>query len=627
MFDFTSLLLPGRSPGRRGGCRRAGTGTALCRLTSVPDPRTRAGAWGFPSRSGADRGLLHLEQELSVALGALHPLHEHFQRLLWLERVQHPAELPDDLQLFGGHQQVFLAGAGGVHVHGGEDPLVGELTAQPQLHVAGPLELLEDHLVRAGAGLDQGGGQDRDRAAMLDVARRAEEPLRRVEGGRVHTAGHDPPAGRRGQVVGAAEPGDRVEQDDHVVAHLGQALGSFDGQLRHRGVVLGRPVEGRVDDLALDRALHIGDLLGPLVHEHDHEVAFGVVLGDRVGDGLQDQRLARLRRRHDEATLALADGRDQVDDPRRHVARIGLQPQPLLRVQRHQLGELRPGPGLLRVKPVDLVEPDQRVELLPPLALAWLADRALDDVSLAQAVLAHLRQRDVHVVGPRQVTGGADERVVVEHIEDAGDRDEDVVLGDHGLGVAAALAAPPVAVAEPVPVAAPAAVIGVVVAAAALVLLARLATTLAALVLALLGGLATARLVVTPAVVAPPPVTTLAVATLVAVRALGIAVLGIPALLIAGRARGTCPGRAGGSGRGVRGRSPAGRPRVLEGQLAVGAATAGSILPRLARWCFQAGSRWIGALPQALLIGSVWFHIVLLTVARRVGSRGRDPLG
>src|SRR5262249_43224778 len=145
--------------------------------------------------------------------------------------------------------------------------------------------------------------------------------------------------------------------------------------------------------------------------------------------------------------------------------------------------------------------------------------------------------------------------------------------------------------------------------------------------LALLGGLAAARLVVTPAVVAPPPVTTLAVATLVAVRALGIAVLGIPALLIAGRARGTCPGRAGGSGRGVRGRSPAGRPRVLEAQRAVAAPPAGSILPRLARWCFQAGSRWIGALPQALLIGSVWFHIVLLTVARRVGSRGRDPLG
>jgi hypothetical protein len=46
-------------------------------------------------------------------------------------------------------------------------------------------------------------------------------------------------------------------------------------------------------------------------------------------------------------------------------------------------------------------EPDQRVELLPlRLALALLADRADDRVALAQAVLLHLAERDVHVVRP-----------------------------------------------------------------------------------------------------------------------------------------------------------------------------------------------------------------------------------
>src|SRR5438132_5316419 len=43
--------------------------------------------------------LLHLQQELGVALGALHPVQEHLKRLLRLQRVEHPAELPDDLQL------------------------------------------------------------------------------------------------------------------------------------------------------------------------------------------------------------------------------------------------------------------------------------------------------------------------------------------------------------------------------------------------------------------------------------------------------------------------------------------------------------------------------------------------
>jgi len=43
------------------------------------------------------------------------------------------------------------------------------------LAVAGALEFLEDHLVHAAAGVDQRGGNDRQRAAFLDVARRAEE--------------------------------------------------------------------------------------------------------------------------------------------------------------------------------------------------------------------------------------------------------------------------------------------------------------------------------------------------------------------------------------------------------------------------------------------------------------------
>ena len=87
-------------------------------------------------------------------------------------------------------------------------------------------------------------------------------------------------------------------------------------------------------------ALHVGDLLGPLVDEHDHEVALGVVRGDRVGDRLQDHRLAGLRRRDDQAALALADRRDQVDDPGGQDAGLGLQAQPLLRVERRELVEL-----------------------------------------------------------------------------------------------------------------------------------------------------------------------------------------------------------------------------------------------------------------------------------------------
>src|SRR5260221_14467123 len=83
---------------------------------------------------------------------------------------------------------------------------------------------------------------------------------------------------------------------------------------------------------------------------------------------------------------------------------------------------------------------------------------------------AHLGQRDVDVLLSGQVSGRADEPVVVEHVQDAGDRDEHVVLGDHRLGVPAALTAPPVVVpvAEPVPAAAAPLAVTVVISAALL---------------------------------------------------------------------------------------------------------------------------------------------------------------
>src|SRR5579875_2869526 len=136
----------------------------------------------------AESGLLDLQEELGVAARLAHLLHEKLKCLLRLQRVQHAAQLPDDLELFRREQDLLLAGAGRVHVDSGEQPLVGEFAAQPQLHVAGALELLEDDLVHPGAGLDQRGREDRQRAAVLDVARRAEEPLRRVERGRVDAA-------------------------------------------------------------------------------------------------------------------------------------------------------------------------------------------------------------------------------------------------------------------------------------------------------------------------------------------------------------------------------------------------------------------------------------------------------
>ena len=285
---------------------------------------------------------------------------------------------------------------------------------------------------------------------MLDVARGAEEALRRVEGAGVDTTGEDPAARRRGEVVGTPEAGDRVEQHHDVVAELDQALGPLDRELGDGGVVGRRTVEGRGDDLTLDRALHVRDLLGALVHQDDHEVRLGVVHGDGVGDRLQDQRLAGLGRAHDQTALPLADRGDEVDQTGREDVLLGLEPQPLLGVQRRELAELDPAAGVLGRLAVDRVQAHQRVELLAGrrlLALGEGLDGAGDGVALAQAVLLDDAERDVDVVLAGQVAAGPHEGVVVEHVQDARHGDQDVVVVD-GLDLlgAAAVAAAAVAV-------------------------------------------------------------------------------------------------------------------------------------------------------------------------------------
>src|SRR5699024_1439149 len=213
------------------------------------------------------------------------------------------------------------------------------------------------------------------------------------------------------------------------------------GELGDRRVVVGRAVEGRRDDLALDGTLHVRNFLGTFVDEDDHEVRFGVVLGDRIRDLLHDRGLTGLRGRDDETALALADGRDEVDQTRRVQLRGGLQPQALLRVERGELRELDAAASIVDGQSVDGVEADECVELLalaaPMFVLTRLADRAGDGIALAQTVLPHHRGRDVDVVRAREVTGSAQERIVVMDVEDAADGDEHVVVADVRLVIAA----------------------------------------------------------------------------------------------------------------------------------------------------------------------------------------------
>src|SRR3954447_8388450 len=77
----------------------------------------------------ARRRLLDLHEELDVRLALLEPLQQELEGLLPVETREHPAELPDDLELLLAHQQLLAAGAALDGVDRGEQTLVGEVAA------------------------------------------------------------------------------------------------------------------------------------------------------------------------------------------------------------------------------------------------------------------------------------------------------------------------------------------------------------------------------------------------------------------------------------------------------------------------------------------------------------------
>jgi hypothetical protein len=119
-------------------------------------------------------------------------------------------------------------------------------------------------------------------------------------------------------------------------------LAFLDHHLGHRNVARRWFVEGGGYDLPLHRALHVRHFLGPFVDQKDDQVAFGVIGLDRMRDVLQQNRLARPRRRHDQRTLAFPDRRHQVDDPGRAILDrriLDFHLQPLIGIKRREVVE------------------------------------------------------------------------------------------------------------------------------------------------------------------------------------------------------------------------------------------------------------------------------------------------
>ena len=326
------------------------------------------------------------------------------------------------MQDLGLEQQLLAPGAALVDEDRGVHTLLGHAAVEVDLAIAGALELLVDDLVHLRAGVDECRADDGERAAFLDVARRAEEALRPLQRIGINAASEHLARARQHVVVGAGQSRDAVEQDHNVLLQLHQALGALDHHLGDLHVARRGLVEGGTDDLAAHAAHHLGDFLGTLIDEQHDEVDLGVVGDQRVGDVLHHHRLAGLGLCHQQRTLALADGRDEVDDAAGDVLfslDVALEFEGRCRKQRRQVLEHDLVFALLGREAVDTVDLHEREVALAVLGHAHFA---LDHVAGVKVEATDLAGRQVNVVRAGHVArldAAQEAEAVGQHLEHA----------------------------------------------------------------------------------------------------------------------------------------------------------------------------------------------------------------
>src|SRR5262245_57725524 len=127
---------------------------------------------------GSRGSRVHRIEELLIRLRPADLVVQEFHGFDGVQLREELAQDPHPVQHLARDEELLLPGARPRDVHGREHALVHQAPVEVDLHVAGALEFLEDHLVHPAAGVDERGAHDGEATAVLDVARRAEEFLR-----------------------------------------------------------------------------------------------------------------------------------------------------------------------------------------------------------------------------------------------------------------------------------------------------------------------------------------------------------------------------------------------------------------------------------------------------------------
>ena len=189
-------------------------------------------------------------------------------------------------------------------------------------------------------------------------------------------------------------------------------------------VVLGWSIEGAGNHFGIDGACHVGDFLWTLVDEEHHEVCFGMVGSDGVGNVLHQHGLTSLGLCHDEGTLTFTDRREEVNHAGRLAVVIALAEFELL-VGEEGSEELKPYTVTHSgwIATVDFFHADERKETF---AVSGRTNKTIHHITSFQAVMLNLLQGDIDIVGRGQVVvvTAAEESVVLYGFEHTAHTDD-----------------------------------------------------------------------------------------------------------------------------------------------------------------------------------------------------------
>src|SRR5262249_60936435 len=142
-------------------------------------------------------------EKLRVIFGLAKALQQQLHRFYRFLARESATEQVDRRHRVRIKQLLFFSSARLRDIDRREDSSLCEFAVKDKFQVASALELLKDHFVHLAAGIDQRGGNDRERAAFFSLSGRTEELAREFERARVHAASHRAPA-TAGLTIGSA---------------------------------------------------------------------------------------------------------------------------------------------------------------------------------------------------------------------------------------------------------------------------------------------------------------------------------------------------------------------------------------------------------------------------------------